>query len=1234
MAAATFDFEMKRQMFFAAAICLLASSSLGAQDARGGITGKVADPQGAMIPNALVVLTNTETNTVTRTSTNATGYFEANLLNPGMYSVTVEAPGFKKSSQTHLELSVAARLNLAFELQVGTVAETVEVTAAAPLLDTTSASGGRVLDNRQVMQLPSQYMNPFVLTTLAAGMQWSGRPEWRQPFAVATTSQFNTMGNVGGNEYTMDGAPVTGTSRNVGFVPPADAVQEFKLETTTFDASYGHTSGATINVMSKAGTNTFHGSLYEQDWQQRWNATPHFTRLAWEDAVRRGKKSPNDPKQASGRSNNFGATLGGPVLLPKVYNGRDKLFFFFSYNGIYQKQAETAGTNVTVPKMAWRQGDFSDLLPISATKFTIYDPRSARREGSRVVRTPFPGNKGIPVLNPMYKFYEPLYPKPNDVPGLVSAEGLNNYYASGMPHDASYDALLSRVDFNISPRHRLNARWYWNDKIGNTNDWTYEIKSGLNLDTNAKRNIGGGANYLWILSNTTTLDIGASITRYSTGNTNSVVTGYRPSDAGLPAYLNQKAGDNHAIPALAFGTVKSFGTAYPAISSAGTTGELKLSLMSVAGRHSLKYGWQERRYWSTRQGPGYSSGRFTFNNSYMRATDATTTASNLGLEWAAFMMGVPSGMSIDTNDSAFWSTPFRALYFQDDMRVTSRLRLNFGLRYEHESGSSERFSRGLSGEFLYDAKLPFTDLAQAAYARNPLPELPASAFRVLGGTNYLGTRSNTFTDGTHHWLPRLGTVYKVDRNTVIRAGYGWYYDTFNVLYASPSQYGYSQPTSTPVSVDYGATLCCGVGAVANLAANKNPLLDPFPVRSDGTRFDAPYGNRLGLIAQAGRGYTFRPRDFSPAWQQRWRIGVQRRLFADTVLEISYNGSRSRLPVNRRLDYLPSQYWATGNTRNQAADDNLNQNVPNPFYIGNLSALQSSDPFTYGYLSKLSFFTSKNIRKQQLLRAFPQMSGLYGIPPGETFADSRGLNTYRDLQVQLERRFARGFQTALAYTRAFSQMQYYENEFDAQFSWRPTSDVRPHRVVWSAIWELPFGRRRKWLQGGPMQHIVGGWQLSWIYQYQSGPASSWGNRFFYGDLGHVSALFKHDDVHSKDVHAWFDPSISFRGSGTIPAGFQGFEGRAALQPGSYQVRVFPAFLESLRADGIRNWDVKVLRNFRMTERLHTSISVDLLNATNHTNFASPVTDPTNANFGRVTSQLGMGRVIQFNLRADF
>ncbi len=1227
---------MQQQWYRNLAAMIVAAGLCLAQDPRGAITGRVTDPQGAVIPNATVVVTNTDTNVTTRSVTNETGYFEISLLNPGPYSVAAEAPGFKRYSQTGIVLQVAGRVSLDIQLQVGQIAETVEVVAQAPLLDTTTASGGRVVDTRQIQDLPFSDMNPFALATLAPGMHWTGQPEYRRPFDNAGTSSFNTAGGVGENEYTIDGMSVTGTGRRVGFVPSSEAVEEFKLETLPVDASYGYTSGAVVNVLTRGGTNAYHGTVFDQHWQQRWNATPHFTRLLWERDVREGKKKSSDPKQAPGRSNNFGADVGGPFRIPGIYDGRDKFFFYVQYNGIYQRKVETtAAINRTVPKPAWRQGDFSDLLAIDAVKYTVYDPRSAREVGGRVVRTPFPGNKGVPILNPVYKFYEPLYPQPNNVPGLVSPEGINNYYAVNMPKDERFNSLLNRWDYNVNERQRLFARWYWNHRLADEYDWTYETQRGLHRNGLVRINRGGGGSYIWTLSNTTVLDLGASWTRFNEGNERPAQTKYKPTDVGLPAYLDAKADRWHTLPQMSVAGVETVGASYPAITIRGTTAEGRVHLTTVKGSHSLRYGWQERRYLTTTAGPGLSSGSFTFNQLYVREADNTTTASDLGLGWAAFMMGLPSSISIATNDTAIWSTRYRGIFFQDDWRASRKLQFQFGLRYERQGGITERFNRGIAGGFDFDYKPPFADLVEAAYAKSPLPEMPAAQFKVRGGTRYLGQPDKTFTDGNHLFLPRIGMVYQVNDKTVMRIGYGWYYDTLNSNHTRPSQDGYSQPTSTVLTTDRGLTFCCGVGSIANLSATRNPMVDPFPVRADGTRFDVPYGNSLGPIIRQGRSWSFVPRDYIPARQQRWRFGIQQEITTDMIIEASYNGAYSRIPVTQTISYLPAQYWAYGLTRNQAIDDDMNRSLPNPFNITNLIALRTSDPKLYNYLNTLGFFTGSTIRKHQLLRAFPNMSGLSGLRPGVSLMDAYGINIYHDIQLRLERRFSRGFQTAIMYTGATgSESDFYANEFDPKPSFRPQDAIRPHRTVWSAIWELPFGKGRRWVTQNPIQHLIGGWQLSWVYQYQMGVTTSWGNRFFYGDINKIADLFKHEEVHKNDIHRWFDGSIRYTGTGPVPQGFVGFEGRTAMQPGSYHVRVFPTRLSSLREDGIRNWDVKIKRVFRITEQLRTTFDVDLLNATNHTNFAGPVTDPTRADFGTVSTQRGLSRVIQFNLRVEF
>lgn len=1234
---------MLRKLVAGLGLALLAPAWLAAQESRGAITGRVTDPQGSVVPNAQVIITNTQTNETRRTVTNETGYYEVNFLEPSTYTVAVEAQGFKRFLRSGITVNVSARLEINIPLEIGAVAETVQVTAEAPLLETTTASGGRVLDQQQLINLPFSDLNPFALSALAPGMQWTGQPEYRRPFDNAGTSSFNTMGGVGQNEYTIDGMTVTGSGRRVAFVPPADSISEFKLETSNFDASQGFTSGAAINVSSRSGTNALHGSIFDQHWQQRWNATPFFVRESYDAKVRAGQIDPNvTKKQAPGRSNNYGLSASGPVWIPKIINGKDKLFWTFTWNGIRQSKAETtSSTDVTVPTMDMRQGDFSYFLtvPNGARLFTIYDPRSARLDGNNVVRTPFPGNKGVPILNPTYSYYVKLFPTPNNVPGKVTPEMYNNYYAFAMPKDEKFNSVVNRYDWVINQDMRFNFRWQWNDRLADEYDWTYETVRGLHSNGLTRINKGGNIGYLWTINANNILDTNFGLSRWEEGSRNQTRTKIKAAEVGLPAYIDQRAGSFTQLPRLDFNNITDVGGSYPVIGTLLTNAELRASMTSIRGSHTFRYGWQERRHFFAGAGPDSSTGIFTFRNNWTRASNVDNQSSNHVHDWAGFMMGMPTGASISYNDTFYWRTPRRAFYFQDDWRLTANLRVSLGLRYEREGGTDEKLNRGLSWALL-DQKSPISDLVEAAYNASPIPEVAPGTFRVIGIPTFFGQEGYKYaTKGAHVLLPKFGLVYSLNNKTVIRGGWGMYQDTLNVSNDRPYTDGYSQPTSTPISNDAGLTFCCSIGAATGIAQGRTVMNDPFPVRPEvnNTRFNEPFRTVLQGVARFGTDFTARPWNFKPALQHRWRIGFQREIFTNTMVDFSYNGAYSYIPVTRQLNALPEQYWSKGMARDQANDNYLNANLPNPFNIKYLAPIQQSNPELYKYLASTGFFTSSNLARNRFLRPYPQYSALYTVGDRENLR--QGYVTYHDMQLLVERRMTRGVQASFMYTWASSYAgDYYLNQFDRYVSERINDNTRPHRVVLTSIWQTPFGKGRTWVKEGFLSHIVGNWNLSGVYQWQMGEATDWGNRFFYGNISkeNLEKLFKHDEVRSKDILQWFDGSIAWRGTGAPPADFVGFDGRTANQPGSYHVRMFPVRLDAIREDGIMNLDLKVERIFpiRQERGIQARFAVDLLNATNHTNFSGPNTDPTSANFGRVTSQRGLSRVIQFNLRVDF
>src|SRR5437867_1890488 len=404
-----------------ALLALVSAAGAAAQETRGTIVGTVRDASGGVLPGITVVVTSEGMNLSNETVTNARGSFEFPYLLPGTYTVVVQADGFRKFTQTGLQLTVNNRVDLPVVLEVGAVTDEVTVTASSPLLDTT-ASASSTLTNREVNSLPMFGNSALLLARSVPGVQWTGQPNYLGLHSNIGASAVNAAGGVGGTEYSLDGVPNSGPSRRVAYLPYTDTVSEIKIETAGFDASKGHSSGANISMMTKSGTNHYRGSGTWQYWNQDWNATQSTTNAAYYgriDAAERAgdaaeaQRLRSERKVPPGHHNNWASVVGGPASLPRLFQGRDKLFFFFSYNGFKDaKVEEPTAVNRTVPTEAQRRGDFSELLRIDPVRYQIYDPRTARLENGRVVRDPFPNNQ-VPVLNPLYQQYLRLFPLPN-----------------------------------------------------------------------------------------------------------------------------------------------------------------------------------------------------------------------------------------------------------------------------------------------------------------------------------------------------------------------------------------------------------------------------------------------------------------------------------------------------------------------------------------------------------------------------------------------------------------------------------------------------------------------------------------------------------------------------------------------------------------------------------------------------------------------------------------------------
>jgi hypothetical protein len=450
----------------------------------------------------------------------------------------------------------------------------------------------------------------------------------------------------------------------------------------------------------------------------------------------------------------------------------------------------------------------------------------------------------------------------------------------------------------------------------------------------------------------------------------------------------------------------------------------------------------------------------------------------------------------------------------------------------------------------------------------------------------------------------------LNSRTVLRAGYGHFFDTVNVLLSEPNQSGYSRNTSSTLSTTFGQTW--NTPAAASPANSRSPLADPFWVRADGTRFDVPLRNALGSMARTGRGYVYTDFNMPHARQQRWQVGIQRQLATSTVLIVDYAGSYSdHLSFQTKRDILPEQYWADGLVRNATIASNMNANLSNPFYIANLNPADFS-PVVWADMQTTGFFLSRTGPKNQLLRAFPHMFGLQSV------GDYGYYTSTHELQVRVERRFSKGWNLNIGYTGLrVRAADFFLNEFDRAPTERISNDGRPHRLVATSILELPFGRGRRFAShpGKPLDLLIGGWQMAVTYEFQPGLLIDFGNLFYYGkDLSSIT------DV-SRTWDQWFSTA--------------NFERSASRGPAAFHRRVFPTRVPDLRADMTNQWNANVAKNLKFSERWTLQLRLDALNLQNRSQMAASVTDPYSTNFGKITSQTSATkRWIQVQARLTF
>jgi hypothetical protein len=1219
---------MPRTLRCAFALMVVFCASAIAQETRGTISGVVLDEQGGAMPGVSVTITNVDTNVTTTLTTNSTGYYQAALLLPGNYRVSAELQGFKTSVRSGIILSVAQQANVDLALGVGSLSETVTVSGEAPILETGVLTTGQNLDRRSVESLPMFSNMPVLLTRFVTGVNSSANvPYVAQGFVNRTSSDTSAPGGVGGNEWTIDGATNNGSDRRLASSPNSDMIEEVRIETANFDASFGHGTGLGISMMTRSGTNAMRGTLNYQYWNNQWNAPRYFAKRNYynniEQARARGDNALADSLASQkinsiGKSNNIASTLGGPII-------RNKLFAFVNYS--YNKDDRPVNpTQHTIPTDAHLRGDFSDLLAIDPVRYQIYDPLSVRPDPARpgfFIRDAFPGNI-IPqsrVINPMYQHYIKFLPKPNNNPTDPRQEPANNYLVRTYTDPIQSQIYGARFDYNHSSTHRFFGRWSGSYFTEGLDDWTYQSVGIHSEDMKRTTNAGTG-NWTWVKSSSTVIDAQLSANAFHEGAERKTLAQMRSADVGLPSYLDEKCA---ASDEARTGSTRGSSCALSRVEIAGyqTFGDnaaegydtqnlqFTANMTHVRAAHTLKFGTDMRRHSRTGFLPGASQGLYSFDPTYTRRYSDTAlyTPGNLGLSWAAFMLGIPTTSTINTPVDYATSSPYYSAFAQEAWRATSKLSVNLGLRFEFEQGMTEKADR-MATSFDPDFVPAFAEQVVSAYARNPIPEVSVDTFRqnLRGGAVYAGQdgQSRRAWKSQAMWLPRASLAYQVNDGMVVKGGYGVYYDSLNATAITPNQLGFSTVTLVPSSNDFGQTWVSG-----DPRRGISPLVDPFPVRADGTRFVTPVGTSLGGNFVAGQALTYGNLDREHARMQRWRVGTQKELGRNMAVEVAYVGSYAdRVEVSSfvgnttntqtsiRQDVLAAQYWNHSQTRNAALATSNSQNVPNPFFIGNLAALRTSNPALYNQLAAQALFTSPTIQKNRLLRPFPHMSVGNGL---QAAAQPLGEVRTHAVEVSFQRRFSQGLSVNAAYVgmRAEERLIVINEYEGAPTQWLTSQNARPHRITLNGVYQLPFGRGRRYLSnGGVLSMILGGWQTGQTFEWQPGPLLQFGNVFFYGNV---------DDIARDDptLDQWFNVDA-------------GFERSSTRVPADFQERLFPFRIDGLRGDQTLLLNSSISRSFPLTGRSTLQIRLDAANMLNRQQFANPQLNPTSTDFGRVTA----------------
>jgi len=1237
-------FVLSPQRFIAIFLfVLVAAGTALCQSDRGAIAGTVLDSSGAVVQGAAVTATGANTGAVYKTTSNDTGGYRMPDMQVGVYNITITAAGFKTSEQKGVVVQINTTSSLDITLQPGAVTDTLTVLADMPTLQTETSDIGTVVSERQIMELPlavnatgqSHLRSPETFVFLTPGTAGPGTADSGSGIFQAKLAGGQNFGN----EVLLDGASTARADSGSSFdqtAPSVEALQEFRVTTSTVPAEFGRTTGGVESFTTKSGTNKYHGSLYDIFRNEDLNAKEWFQNFR------------SQPKDID-KKNDYGGSVGGPVWIPKLYQGRDKTFFFFSWEQYRQKQGSTATS--TVPTDQERAGDFSYLLNPSNVLGTnpcddtpiiqgqIFDPSTTQTVGGVQCRTAFPNNQ-VPLSSTVAQNIMKLVPEPTTA---NKNQIIDNFFFTTV--NPILDTTWSvRIDHSFSEKNKLFFSFSKRDQqsINGSPDLPPAINGGSFSHPFVTDYYRVGFDHFFSPSILNHLNAG--LNRIYNNNVASSADG-----SDWPVKLGIAGAHGPIFPQISFAgngaqSITGYGTAQ---FDANYVNSLIVadSVSLTRGRHSLRFGVDWRAYQYSIIDRSHESPGLGFD---LAQTAVSPTFSGPGLTgdaFASFLIGAVQSWSLAVRSrQPRFDSRYAAGYVQDDFKVRSNLMVNIGLRYEVETPRREADNQ--------QSVISLT--APNPGAIGPNGPLPGALIFGGSGSGRSGGNASGAQAYYKDFAPRLGFAYAPDNlfgllgRTVLRGGYAIYY--------GPLTYG-----------DFGQSLTDGFTASQSKNSNFVPVISldsgipsfPPPPNLDPAQLNGSFGFGFGGPTYVAASYG------RPGMVQNWSLEAERQLAPDLILSVGYVGTRgTRLRSSlAQVNNLNPQFFSLGNALNQDIGS-----APLPFI---------------GYSGTLG----------QALRPFPQYGGI----DTDCCLENVGQSSYHALLSKVERRFRNGLNLLASYTFSktltdadsalptfaqFSGGSLVQNSYNLKGEKSLSYQDIPHTFVVSYIYELPVGKGKKFLnKGGFVDKVLGGWQVGGVQRYQSGqPVSfSCSGGQFGGPISGYDGCLRLDRVPGQPLLSpnagKFDPTNILalqsecpvnptlpqcqafpdptnpsigctqnnNGTFSAPAGVATYYNCAAFfNPNASDLvtaRGFvfgnmPRISGDVRSQKYFNEDFSIIKRLRFTESQSLTLKADLVNAFNRHVFGRPDTGPTDSTFGAVFGTVDGSRKVQFALRYQF